>query len=595
MRTVRHHDRAASRSSPSSRPPASTLPTPGAWELDPNIHARGSRLSHDAVAASALALRRLADSGNNPQTHLTLISHCVAEKLPFPRPVHHSLAANHLHLEELLDFASLVRRVLAYTEQRPDICWCVGWLIMDSLGTRKILRYLREWGLIYLGLTLFVWSLPLYVSWSSRPIFDRWSYTYFFLLIAALMVWLGFGVFSWRSLDRAGSVVAYARQSYKKPLSVSVLCWGAAYMVSALRSPNAVGLGTALSNDAGRVTDLNILGSTLPIAAALEWISIATFTLALGLAVAPRVPRRWQNVAVMTATLAFLIIIGEGFARARAIFHSETQGFPTYSGELWYRKYVQLNSWGFRDKERTTETGNEVRRILIVGDSFAFGVGVENPEGRFGEQLEERLRGALGRWEVINASRADTHTLQHIEFLRLMLDFQPELAILIYTFNDIDYLARVTRGSALTGSDLSVGRVLFLNSYLIQELYVRARKTWLARGNDVHSSPYDDEDLLKRHLTDLRRFVSLANEHGAEVRIVPFSFQSVQSQHTRYRRFVQLAMDFDLPVCSLEGAFEGHSPEVLHVNKLDGHPSAYANRLAVEAAWDCLTMQLPFG
>ncbi|MGB5163576.1 MAG: SGNH/GDSL hydrolase family protein [Thermoanaerobaculia bacterium] len=295
----------------------------------------------------------------------------------------------------------------------------------------------------------------------------------------------------------------------------------------------------------------------------------------------------------MIATLAFLIILAEGFARAKAILHPETQGFPTYSQELWLRKYVHLNSLGFRDKQRTAQTGHEVRRILIVGDSFAFGAGIQDPEGRFGEQLEERLGETHGRWEVINASRSDTHTLQHIEFLRSMLDFQPELVVLIYVFNDIDYLRQVTRLSALTGSILSVGRVLFLNSYLVQELYVRIRKIWLARASDDRYYPYDDIELLRKHLTDLRRFVSLAKENGAEVRIVPFSFQIEQSDRTRYSRFFQLAMDFELPICSLEGAFEGHSPGVLRVNSLDGHPSAYANGLAVEAALDCLASASP--
>ena len=139
---------------------------------------------------------------------------------------------------------------------------------MDSLGTRGFLGYLREWGLMVIGLSMFVWSLPLYVSWSNRPIFARWSYIYFSLLVVVVIAWLGFIVFTWRSFNRAKTGQDHARRSHKKLLGVSALCWGAAYMLSALHR----------SSDAGRVADLNIIGSTLPSAAVLERI----FQLAAG-------------------------------------------------------------------------------------------------------------------------------------------------------------------------------------------------------------------------------------------------------------------------------------------------------------------------
>jgi len=441
-------------------------------------------------------------------------------------------------------------------------------------------KYLREWGLVILGLTMFVWSLPLYVSWASRPVFARWSYSYFSILVVAVAVWLGFIIFTWRKFNRAAAIQDHVRRpNYKTLLGVSALCWGTAYMLSALHS----------SADAGRVVDLNIFGSTVPSAALLDWFAIATFALALGLAIGPRLSPRWQGAGLLIATLTFLIVVGEGFARANAILYSETQGFPTYSSVLWERKYVQLNSWGFRDKERKTKAGDGIRRVLMVGDSFTFGTGVRDPKDRFGEQLEERLNNNTAwRWEVINAGRGDTHTLRHIEFLHRMLDFQPELVVLVYVFNDIDYLASVTPRDAVASANTSVGRTLFLNSYLFQELYVRLRKIWLAGANDTRHSLYNDNKLLQTHFNDLRRFVSLANENGAVVRIVPYSFQIERSERALYSRFTKRAADFGLPICGLENAFHGHSAEVLRVNSLDGHPNAYANEIAVQAAFGCL-------
>jgi len=306
-----------------------------------------------------------------------------------------------------------------------------------------------------------------------------------------------------------------------------------------------------------------------------------------------RVSRRWQNPALVVATLIFLVVVGEGLARGKAILFPETQGFPTHSGNLWHRKYVRLNSRGFRDEERTIHAGEGVRRVLIVGDSYTFGTGVKDPQGRFGELLEARLNEHDTRhWEAINAGQGDTHTLQHMEFLSRMLDLQPELVVLIYVFNDIDYLASVTPRDNVASSKMGVGRVLFLNSYLFQELYVRLRKIWLARANEARFSPYDNSELMSQHFADLSRFVSMASEAGAAVRIVPYAFNIEQPERTRYTRFIQQAMEFGLPICSLEGAFEGNSLEALRVNSLDGHPNAHANGIAVEATFSCLVESL---
>jgi hypothetical protein len=38
-----------------------------------------------------------------------------------------------------------------------------------------------------------------------------------------------------------------------------------------------------------------------------------------------------------------------------------------------------------------------------------------------------------------------------------------------------------------------------------------------------------------------------------------------------------------LPALSLSGAFAGHAPASLTVNRLDGHPNGRANRLAAQA------------
>ena len=453
----------------------------------------------------------------------------------------------------------------------------------------KLAAYFRRWGVPLVGLTALLVSLPLYESWSNRPVLGRWSHAYTVFMGCAFAAWAGFVALSWRSFVRNVETQTQ-KQSSTKCLHFAILFWGIAYLLSAMDS----------FANAGRILELNLVGSTYAPAAILEWLAIVAFFLSMGWYFGPRIPDRWVNAGVFLATLVVLVVAGEGISRAKALLFPQTQGFPTYSEQLWARRYVDFNTAGFRDSERALVAAPGTSRALIVGDSYAFGVGVPTVDGRFGEQFEERLNSESAvPWEVMNTSLGDTHTLEHIRFLTDAVEYGPDLVVLIYVFNDIDYLVPVTSRPTFLGSRISVVGLLFTNSYLFQELVVRIRQAWYAmasRGGDDgqdHYDPYKDEELLQAHLDDLGRFVAIAAEGGRHVRILPFDLQIGPASFARYQDFVRLAASSGLPVCSIGGAFEGISPEQLRVNNLDGHPNANANRIAVAASFDCLTEGLP--
>ena len=111
---------------------------------------------------------------------------------------------------------------------------------------------------------------------------------------------------------------------------------------------------------------------------------------------------------------------------------------------------------------------------------------------------------------------------------------------------------------------------------------------YAGRPTSGPADPYANEELLRRHFRDIRAFVALANESGAVARVVPFEFELGPRNRARYRRFLELAEDYDVPVCSLGSAFDGHAIEELWVNSLDAHPNTFANGIAVRSAVDCL-------
>ena len=220
---------------------------------------------------------------------------------------------------------------------------------------------------------------------------------------------------------------------------------------------------------------------------------------------------------------------------------------------------------------------------------------------RFGEQLASKLVLRDGeKWESINASRGDTHTLDHIDFLRDTLPLQPKIVILLYVFNDIDYLHPVTSRTGQSEAPLSLVerihpvRILFRNSFLFQEIYVRARLHFYNQMVNSESShdPYEELDTMNTHMNDISRFVSMARQAGATVAVVPFEIGILENEgvRQRYVNFVRRCINRDIPVLPItSGAYTGYNFRQLIVNVLDRHPNELANRLAAEA----VTNQFP--
>jgi hypothetical protein len=432
------------------------------------------------------------------------------------------------------------------------------------------------------GLILLTASLTMYTSDQHRVVFGRWSYAVLGVILFAgcccgAAAWNSWRIAKRHSANNAGNAASRVMVEF------AWLTWGVAYLLTAIDNPVS----------AGRILDLNFFGSVTPLAVGLEWTVLAELWLAGAFALA-NVRGKWLNPGLSIAALTLAIVLGEGLGRAKACFAPATQGYPTYSAALWGRRHVRLNRAGFRDGEHSVARHPGTRRLLLVGDSYAFGTGINRVEDRFGDQLGVRLsQVTLQPWEVINASHPDRHTLEEIAILDSVLPFHPDVILLLYVFNDIDYLHAVTKRTGPVEAARTViqrlhpVRILFKNSYLFQEMYVRFRLLFNAARyeNEVGKAerdPYADTALVRRHLADLARFVAKGVDVDAVVGIVPFEHSVVSSSgvRQRYESFVNRALAQGLPIWRVDSAFSGHGLSRLVVNRLDAHPNELANQLA---------------
>ena len=115
--------------------------------------------------------------------------------------------------------------------------------------------------------------------------------------------------------------------------------------------------------------------------------------------------------------------------------------FPPNMSGRFHGVHVQTNSLGLRDREIPTIKSPAEYRILMMGDSVVFGMGVEF-EDSIPFQLEHLLNQEAGqdrRYRTVNMGVPSYNTEQELIQLRdVGLSLEPDLVLLFFIPNDIE-------------------------------------------------------------------------------------------------------------------------------------------------------------
>jgi lysophospholipase L1-like esterase len=141
---------------------------------------------------------------------------------------------------------------------------------------------------------------------------------------------------------------------------------------------------------------------------------------------------------------------------------------------------VVTNSLGFRNREFKAKKDRNSYRIIILGDSPAFGWGVDL-ENTYPYLLEKKLASdnSKKKIEVINASQIGYTSYQGLILLQsYLLRYSPDLITVPYVLNDID-IYRFYRNEGLSDKELSASTSFLarLNNIIDKSRFVLVLKS----------------------------------------------------------------------------------------------------------------------
>lgn len=128
--------------------------------------------------------------------------------------------------------------------------------------------------------------------------------------------------------------------------------------------------------------------------------------------------------------------VGAGFLRESEHPDLDYVLEPGAQGFAWGTT-VSVNSSGFRDREYARQKPPGTRRVVVLGDSIAFGNHLD-VDRTFPEQLEAMFRSAGKSVDVLNLAVGGYHTLNEVAFLeQLGLSFDPDVVVVQFCINDL--------------------------------------------------------------------------------------------------------------------------------------------------------------
>ncbi len=307
------------------------------------------------------------------------------------------------------------------------------------------------------------------------------------------------------------------------------------------------------------------------------------------------VKRMIKNIVLCVVTIATVGIAMELAVRVLFADITSTADTGSYFAQRWLgSEAVDHNRFGFRDEEFQTTPAESVYRLVLLGDSYTYGLGIAE-EDRVSERLERMLNQSSAKYEVLNFGElgADYPTLT--DNLKLIVnEASPDFVLYQWYLNDHTDPAVKRNYAPPLGLwfhyELSSISALYFvaNQVWVEALY----KTGLVEPPSSYWRQYysDPESPIAENARDrLQTLISTSTEAGIPIGMVlwPSTWDEAEGLDRGdfiMERVLASCRERQLVCLDLRPALRNAASRgSLRVNQFDGHPSALANQAAAEA------------
>jgi lysophospholipase L1-like esterase len=346
--------------------------------------------------------------------------------------------------------------------------------------------------------------------------------------------------------------------------------------------------------------------------------------------------KQWlANIAVMVVAAAVPCLAAEGVLRLMAP--------PADTAEMW-RKLpsaaewsgqpngrglhagvpVAFNGFGYRDAERSPQPAPGTVRILALGDSVTFGMGVAQ-DRTYPKQTEVLLNNAASRpqgapVEVLNLGMPGYNTLHQLALLReLGLGLKPDVVVVGFLYNDIELsssqkeegvVKETTQPSAARRVKSSINASwLWLKQHSLFAAWLSPRLAnalrplgvkGMGQVGEVKDQYVDSNPNWRRMQEALLEMKRLTAERNIElvVMIIPAmaNFTDATYPIKEYHQAVAgFCRSSGIKVLDLLPAFWGGDGTQYWISATDGHPNAQGQQIIAQALAGYLAPLLPGG
>ncbi|GEM_PF-3474682 len=317
-----------------------------------------------------------------------------------------------------------------------------------------------------------------------------------------------------------------------------------------------------------------------------------------------------KNLIVLVVSLSILLLFVE------MIFRVIT---PESSPGTTYGKLIKRNRDGFREKEFAIPKPPKTYRVLMLGDSFTWGVGL-NVEETIPKLLEMHLSKEFARAniEVVNASNPGDNTVEQLLLLKDKgIKYDPDMIILIYNLNDIAFdpalteatydetkvvpVVQVDAGENITkfserkrirGVILWFERRSKFVQFLVPRVGHLLRRMGLLKSVEfswvqkIFQGFQDENPGWIESKKALKEIANISRDKDAALIVAIYPLLVELDDYKGYEAHATICSylkSIEVSVIDLLTVFENKNGPSYWINFLDGHPNAEAHRLATGA------------